>query len=376
MLQRVDEICKAIITRVDRIEKKDHNQSMKDIAHLKTLDKHHIFDAVDAQPAHLRLNFADSMTDDITPDWGEGLENVVVAGMGGSALAADIAKNWLSSRLARPLEIVRGYDVPEYVGPNTLFVASSYSGNTEETLSAIEQAQKRSARIVVMAAGGKLLEIARAKRYFTLELPQVSQPRLSVFAGLKALTCVFSDLGWIGDLDVRRELLDAANWLDVEKSKLSLDNLEEDNLALTLARHMHGAPAVVYAGPSLRAAAYKWKIDINENAKQLAFCNVYPELNHNEYQGWLFPEKKPMKSVQLQSSLDNERVQKRFEITREILDSHGFEPIVVNAEGRTHIQQLLWTILLGDYVSAYMGILNGIDPTPVALVEELKKKLG
>lgn len=349
---------------------------MKDFAHLEKLDKHHIFDAVDVQPSHLRLNFADSMTDDITPSWGEGLENIVVAGMGGSALAADIAKNWLSSRLARPLEIVRGYDIPEYVGPTTLFIASSYSGNTEETLSALEQAEKRSARIVIMAAGGKLLEIARSKKYFTLELPQVSQPRLSPFAGLKALTCVFSDLGWIGDLDVRRELLDTANWLDVEKSKLSLDNLDEDNIALALARYLHGQPGLIYAGPALRSAAYKWKIDINENAKQLAFCNVYPELNHNEYQGWLFPEKKPVATVQLQSSLDHVRVQKRFTITQEILKEHGFEPIVVHAEGQTHIQQLLWTILLGDYVSSYMGILNGIDPTPVALVEELKKKLG
>lgn len=349
---------------------------MKDFTNLQELDKHHIFDAVDVQPSHLRLNFADSMADDVIPSWGEGLENIVVAGMGGSALAGDIAKNWLGSRLAKPLEIIRGYDVAGYVGPTTLFIASSYSGNTEETLSALEQAEKRSARIMVMTAGGKLLEIAHAKKYSTLELPQVSQPRLSVFAGLKALTCVFSDLGWIGEMDVRRELLETANWLDVEKSMLSLDNLKEGNLALALARHLHKFSAVIYGGPALHSAVYKWKIDINENAKQLAFCNVYPELNHNEYQGWLFPEKKLVASVQLESSLDSPRVLKRFDITREILASHGFEPIVVHAKGRTHIQQLLWTILLGDYVSSYLGILNGIDPTPVELVEELKKKLG
>lgn len=349
---------------------------MKDFANLEKLDKNHIFDSVDAQPDHLRLNFADSMADDITPSWGEGLENIVIAGMGGSALAGDMAKNWLGSRLARPLEIVRGYDVPEYVGPTTLFVASSFSGNTEETLSALEQAEKRSARIIVMTAGGKLLEIARSKKYLTLELPQVSQPRLSPFAGLKALVCVFSDLGWIGEMDVRRELLDAANWLDVEKSQLSLDNLQEDNVALALARHLHGQVGLVYAGPALRSAAYKWKIDINENAKQLAFCNVYPELNHNEYQGWIFPEKKHLAVVQLQSSLDHARVQKRFTVTQDTLKEHGFEPIVVHAKGQTHIQQLLWTIILGDYVSSYLGILNGIDPTPVDLVETFKKKLG
>ena len=349
---------------------------MKDFSKLTELDAHHIFDAVDAQPAHLRLNFADSMTDDVTPAWGEGLENFVLAGMGGSALAGDLARNWLSGRLSVPMEVVRGYDVPEYVGTRTLFVASSYSGNTEETLSALEQAQKRSARIVVMAAGGKLLDIAREKNYLTLELPQVSQPRLSAFAGLKALACLLGDLGWIGSIDVRRELLETADWLDLVKAKLNLDNLQGENIAREVASHLHGHPSVIYAGPTLRSAAYKWKIDINENAKQLAYCNVYPELNHNEYQGWLFPEKKALAAVQLESDLDNPRVLKRFEITRAILKDHGYEPIVIRADGQTIVQQLLWTVLLGDYVSAYMGVLNGIDPTPVKLVEELKKKLG
>ena len=349
---------------------------MKDFTDLIQLDQHNIFHAIDAQPAHLRLNFADSMAQDVTPSWGEGIENFAVAGMGGSALAADIMRNWLSSRLAVPMEIVRGYDVPEYVGVKTIFVASSYSGNTEETLSALAQAEKRSARIVVMAAGGKLLEIARNKGYLTLELPQVSQPRLSVFAGLKALTCLVSDLGWVGEYDVRRELLETSDWLNLVKANVNLDNVKGKNVAQELAEYLHGQAAVIYAGPTLRSAAYKWKIDINENAKQLAFCNTYPELNHNEYQGWLFPEQKALASIQLESSLDNARVQKRFEVTRQTLKAHGFVPKAVQAEGKTMIQQILWTILLGDYVSAYLALLNGVDPTPVELVETFKKKLG
>lgn len=349
---------------------------MNEFDAISKLDTNHIFDAIDAQPAHLRLNFADSMADDVTPAWSEGLQNILLTGMGGSALAADIARNWLGSRLSLPFEISRNYDLPNYVGPSTLVIVSSYSGNTEETLSALSDAQKRRARIVVMTAGGQLLDIAREKKYFTLQLPKVSQPRLSVMAGLKALACMFSDMGLIGDMDVRRELINTGDWLDKVKFTMSLDNPEDDNPAMQLARHLHREVAVIYAGPLLRSVAYKWKIDINENSKQLAFCNVYPELNHNEYQGWLFPKTKHLASVQLESNLEHDRVQKRFEITREILKDHGYDPVVVRAEGTTHIQQILWTVLLGDYVSAYMGILDGIDPTPVSLVEELKKKLG
>ncbi len=352
------------------------NDSMNDLAKLSELDKYHIFDAVDAQPAHLRLNFADSMRDDVTSDWGEGLQNIILTGMGGSALSADILRSWLGSRLAVPFEVSRNYDLPNYVGPSTLVVVSSYSGNTEETLSALDDAQKRRARIVIMTAGGKLLEIAQEKGYFTLQLPQVSQPRLSVMAGLKALACLLSDLNLAGGTDLRRELIDTGDWLDIEKSKMSLDNFDNDNLAIKIARTLVGKPVIIYGGPTLRAATYKWKIDINENSKQLAYCNVYPELNHNEYQGWLFPKTKHLAALQLESSLDHERVQKRFQITREILKVHGYDPVIVHAEGTTLIQQILWTILLGDYVSAYLGILNGIDPTPVDLVEELKHKLG
>lgn len=349
---------------------------MTDFNSLTKLDKEHIFDAIDAQPDHLRLQFADSMGDDVTPEWGVGLTSIVLAGMGGSALAADGIRNWLGGTLSVPFEIVRGYTLPEYVGPATLTILSSFSGNTEETLAALEAAEKRSARIVIMTAGGKLLEIARAKGYLTLQLPQVSQPRFAVMAGMRALACLLGDAGLAGENDLRRELQDAGDWLDIAKSKLSLDNPSDDNLARKMALALHGSPVVIYAGMSLRAAVYKWKININENAKQLAWCNVFPELNHNEFQGWVFPEKKHLNTVLLQSTFEHERIIKRLDITRAMLKEHGYEPLVVTAEGSTPLQQLLWSIMLGDYVSSYLGILNGVDPSPVAMVEEFKKKLG
>ncbi len=344
-------------------------------AKLSELDRHHIFDAIDAQPDHLALSFGDEMSQALTREMGEGIENIVYAGMGGSALACELLRDWLHERLRLPFEIARDYSLPGYIDGRTLAIISSYSGNTEEALAALRSAEKMGCRIVVLTAGGELLEIAQAKKYITLKLPKVSQPRLSVFAGLKALACLMADLGLSEGVDLERELLEAGNFLNTAKGALSLDDTH-DNLARELAVKLHGKPVLIYAGPRLRSAAYKWKIDINENAKQLAFWNTYPELNHNEMQGWPLPDEKELICVQLESNLDSERVQKRQLITRQVLAKCGFEPIIVRAEGRTHLEQLLYTVLLGDYVSAYLGILNGVDPTPVELVEKFKQELG
>lgn len=344
-------------------------------AKLGELDRHHIFDAIDAQPDHLSLSFGDEMGQALTQEMGQGINNIVLAGMGGSALAPEVLRDWLYERLKVPFEIIRDYNLPGYINDRTLAIISSYSGNTEEALAAFKYAERMNCQIVVLTAGGKLLENARGKKYTLLKLPKVSQPRLSVFAALKALACLVADLGLSEGVDLERELLEAGNFLNTQKASLSLDDTH-DNLARELALKFQDKLVLIYAGPKLRSAGYKWKIDIDENTKQLAFWNQYPELNHNEMQGWLLPDKKNLVSVQLESSLDNDRIKKRQLVTRQVLAKHGFEPIIVEAQGRTHLEQLLYTILLGDYVSAYLGILNGVDPTPVELVEKFKRELG
>lgn len=337
-------------------------------------DKGKIFEAIGAQPDQLRRNYADAMQQDITPDEGVGIANIVLCGMGGSALSANILKNWLYDNLVVPFEVVRGYNLPDYVNPDSLVIISSYSGNTEETLACYREAMGQSARIVVLSAGGELAKLAKENGQNLLELPSPNQPRLAVFASLKALACVFEDMRLVATTDLRGQLINSADYLDEIKFAMSPDN-DTNNKAMEIAEKVAGKMAVIYAGSSLGSAAYKWKINLNENGKQLAFYNTYPELNHNEFQGWLFPADKPLVSIQLESDLDDERMKKRIATTTQILSTHGFEPIVVKAEGQTFIDQLLGTILLGDYVSAYVGILNGVDPTSVELIEKLKKEL-
>lgn len=300
------------------------------------------------------------------------IQNVVVGGMGGSALSASIAQSWPGLNI--PFEISRSYGVPASIGSNTLFIASSYSGNTEETLHALSQAEKTGAAIVVVASGGQLRTIAEDKGYPFLRLPAGFQPRHVALAGLKALLTIFDAYGLT--TEKASELTSLAPVVKTYTSQYSPVVATKNNLAKQIAQELMGKSIVVYAGPKLAPAAYKWKISFNENAKHVAWWNQYPEFNHNEFLGWTRqPEQKPYAIIDLRSNLEHPQVQKRFEISARLLSGMRPAPIVVHAPGETLVEQLLGTIVLGDFVSIYLALLSNINPTPVELIEKLKKEL-
>jgi glucose/mannose-6-phosphate isomerase len=151
----------------------------------------------------------------------------------------------------------------------------------------------------------------------------------------------------------------------------------KENLAKQIALDIVGKSAIIYAGPRLFHAAYKWKISINENAKNLAWCNQFPEFSHNEFVGWTsHPLDKIFAVVDLRSNLEHPRVQKRFEVTEKMLSGRRPAPIVVQVKGENILQQIIWTVVLGDFVSLYLAILNGLNPTPVDIIEKMKAELA
>lgn len=288
------------------------------------------------------------------------LLNVVYSGMGGSALAALLVPTWPT--LGVPFEVVRNYDVPRYIGPRTLFIACSYSGNTEETLEAITHAEEKGAQIAVIAGGGKLADYAREKGYPLTILPKVQQPRFAVFYNLKALLVLLEQAGLYQVS--HEEIAQAAQFLRKEAEQWLPTVGAKHNLPKQIALECIGKSVVLYAGPQLAPAAYKWKIGINESAKQVAWWDQLPEFNHNEFLGWSkYPEQKPYTVIDLRSNFEHPRVQKRFEVTARLLSGMRPAPYVVNAQGESVLQQLLWTIMLGDFVSVYTGLLNGVNPT-------------
>lgn len=301
------------------------------------------------------------------------ISSIVWAGVGGSALPMVVVQSW--PKLTLPFEVVRDYQLPPYVNENTLFIASSYSGNTEETLSALAEAEARGSQIAVVAAGGKLADIAREKGYPLFLIPGGIQPRMATFYFVSAFLAIIEPLHATAS-DVS-ELASVGQWLKTELQTFLPAVPTTDNPAKQLALKLIGKTTIVYAGPLLFPAANKLKICMNENAKNTAWANQYPEFNHNEFIGWSsHPVDKPFAVVEIRSNLEHPRIQQRFEVSERLLSGMRPAPIVVEPRGETLLQQLAYSFALADFVSIYAGILNGVNPTPVELVEKLKKELG
>lgn len=300
------------------------------------------------------------------------IKTIVVTSMGGSALAAGVAKNWL--KLPVPFEVVKRYDLPHYVNEHTLVIASSYSGNTEETLSGLEEAEAKGAAIAIISAGGQLADIAEEKQYPFVQLPSGYQPRMAAILNLRALVKLLEAYGLVqGRFE---EITATSDWLSDQVQQWVADVPTERNLAKQLALKAEGKSVVVYSGAKMGPVGYKWKISFNENAKNVAFSNELPEFNHNEFIGWTsHPVEKPYVVFDLISGFEHPQVLKRFEVSDRLLSGRRPKSIPVELQGESVIAQMLWGAILADFVSIYLATLNGIDPVQVDLIESLKKEL-
>lgn len=304
------------------------------------------------------------------------IKNIVIAGMGGSALAAVLAKVWLRGQLKIPMEVVRTYDLPNYVGHDSLVIASSYSGNTEETVSCLEKAMARDAQVAIIAAGGRLIEIAEKEQITYTQLIGGLQPRVAMIYNLCALVQLLENFKVVEDGKLS-EIASTAEWLKDECKKWTADVPTDQNYAKLLALEAVGKTAVFYGGALTMPIAYKWKISWNENAKNVAFWNELPEFNHNEFMGWTsHPVEKPFAVFDIVSSFEHPQILKRFEVSDRLLSGMRPKSTTINLQGDSPIAQMLWGCILSDFTSIYLAILNNVNPTPVPLIEKLKKELA
>lgn len=304
------------------------------------------------------------------------LENVVITGMGGSTLAALLLKALQKGQATVPIEVVRGYSLPAYVSEHTLVIASSYSGNTEETISALDGATQAGAQVAIITSGGKLAEFARTHDICHILLPTGFQPRMTTIYGLVALFTVFDHFS-LGGKDSIQEIKEASEFLRAASAGWSKEVTIDKNYAKQLALQAVGKTPVFYGGELTAPLAYKWKISWNENAKNIAFWNEYPEFNHNEFMGWTsHPIEKPFVIFDLISQAEHPQIVKRFAVSDKLLSGRRPKANSINIEGQTPVVQLLWGCILADFTSIYVAILNGVDPTPVDLIEKLKAELA
>jgi len=309
------------------------------------------------------------------PEFDFEIENIVFAGMGGSALWALLSQTWPGYTV--PFQVWRKYDAPSYISAKTLMIISSYSGNTEETLSALEAGQKAGANIVIAAGGGKLIEIAKKDNIPYTLLPESSQPRFAALNGLKSLVIILEKAGLVDVKGAEKTLHETSQFLEGEIANWLPDVPTEKNQAKQLALEVAGTTPVIYGGPLMSPAAYKWKISFNENAKNVAWTNEIPEFSHNEFLGWTsHPVDKPYSVIDLRSTFEHPRVQKRFVVTEKMLSGKRPAPHVVDARGDNVLEHLLYCVALGDFVSLYTALLNGLNPTPVDLIEKMKTALN
>lgn len=346
---------------------------LDDITVLTKRDSEATLDSTATQPLQATLPVTiESPDHDARP-----IQTVVLAGMGGSALAGLLAKTWLDPALSVPFEVVRSYRLPHYVDQHSLVIASSCSGNTEETLACLADAQARGAQVAVIAGGGRLTETARQDGIARVDLPTdiKIQPRMLTIVQLRALVTLLAHFGVV-DGAYLDEIAATADWLSQEAAEWKKEVATDKNYAKQLALHAVGKTPVFYGGELTRSVAYKWKISWNENAKNVAFWNEYPEFNHNEFMGWTsHPVEKPFAVFDLVSRLENERIAKRFEISDRLLSGQRPKALTVELKGETLLQQLLWANILADFVSIYVGIMNNVDPGPVPLITKLKQEL-
>ncbi len=310
------------------------------------------------------------------PDRYGAAESIVVAGMGGSAIGADLVAGLTADSLRVPLVIWRDYGLPAWVGPRTLVIASSYSGGTEETLSAVEQALAVGAPVAAITTGGALAGRLAAADHPVLRFEYPAQPRAALGYALVLLLGLLTRLGYLPDQTAAVRAAGAA--ARAAAARLGPDVPVAANGAKQLAAALEGRLAVVYGGGFLAAVARRWKGQLNENAKHWAFFEQLPELDHNAVMGYQFPAAaaRELLVIFLDSPLLPARLRLRATVTAELLARQEVEYRTVDAWGDGPLAQLVAAVAYGDWTSYYRALLNRVDPTDIAAIDYLKARLA
>jgi glucose/mannose-6-phosphate isomerase len=306
----------------------------------------------------------------IQPAAGE-IRHVVVAGMGGSGIGGSLLASLVQDQIKVPLVVSRSYEIPAFVNEHTLFIASSFSGDTEETVSALEKALAAGAQCAAITSGGAIGKTARSHEFDSISLPgQSKSPRANIGYSVVALLFMLHYKGLISNGFIE-EIEQAANSLDAEEESLRTRGEK-------LANSMKGYLPVLYADSRLYPLAVRIQQQLNENGKHLCHANELPEMNHNELVGWEHPEQvlSDAKVYFIRSSFDHPRVRERFRISKELLLKKAANVSDIEAKGQSLLEQCFYLIHFTDWVSYFLAVANGKDPFPVQAIDHLKSELA
>jgi len=305
------------------------------------------------------------------------VKQIVFAGMGGSAISGDLVSAYLADRLTVPAIIHRGYDLPEFVNAETLVIGSSYSGNTEETISSIQQGLAKGAQVLAISSNGEVEKLANENGFTLIKIPGGLPPRQALGYLFVPLLLLLTDspltTGEKEDLgEVFKLIAELQKRFDPKQS-------QGNNLAHHIAQTLyHTIPVIYTAVPYLYPVPVRWRNQFNENSKIMAFSNVFPELNHNEIMGWEGPPEvnRLFRVIILRDPGESERNRQRVEITKTIIKDKGIPVLEIFAEGKSKLARMFSLIYTGDWASYYLAMINEKDPIRIDSIDLLKKKLS
>ena len=305
-------------------------------------------------------------------------KNIVCTGLGGSAIGADLARSYIAEDAGVPVLVNRNYALPNFVNGDTLVIVSSYSGDTEETLSAYHEAVSKGSNIIVITSGGKLERAAEEDGLPCLTIPKGFPPRCALGYSFFPLLTVLARIGVIKD--------QAGSIDDAIRNLRKLKNFRigykipcKDNPAKKMAAAIFGKLPVIYGSSDhIDAVVTRWRGQLAENSKTLSSGHLFPEMNHNEIVGWENPRKalKECVAIILRDAADHPRISRRMDATRNLLKREKIKVLEVFSSGPGLLARIFSLVYVGDFVSFYLAILNGIDPTPVEKITYLKKELA
>ncbi|MFH1074677.1 MAG: bifunctional phosphoglucose/phosphomannose isomerase [Candidatus Firestonebacteria bacterium] len=315
--------------------------------------------------------------DAVIPDSYKKIKKVLFTGLGGSAIGGDILKNLLYDRSPVSITVNRNYFVPEWVDEDTLVIAASHSGNTEETISAFKDALSKRAKILVITSGGTLCGLAEKNKLPVIIVPGGNPPRASLPYLFFPVLIVMGKLGFI---KVKAsELVELSDMLENLKKAYAPDVKLEDNPAKQLASKLFAKPVIVFGSADFTdAVATRWKCQLAENSKIFAFTCTIPEMNHNEIVSWDLLKKVLRKFAVLfiRDKKEPPQIRKRFKLTKEVIDKKANWTGEVNSVGESLLARLFSLIYLGDFTSVYLAMLYDKDPTAIKIIEDFKNALS
>lgn len=344
-------------------------------ARFRELDPDGMLERISELPQTCRTAWAQARDLEVPASYGR-VRHVVMLGMGGSAIGGMLVQGLVAGECTIPITIVQGYALPAFVrGPEHLVIACSYSGNTEETLAAFEEATGRGGLAAAVTTGGQLAERARESGALLIRYDYKAQPRAVLGYSLALLLGLLGRAGLLRDYsaDVEGAIQVMEDW----QAEIGPEVPTAHNPAKSLAARLVDRLPVAYGAGFLAPVANRWKTQLNENSKHWAFFEVLPELQHNAVVGLGLPHSVRDRVIvlMLRSGFDHPRVQARWEVTAELLAREGVAAEILHGRGESPLAHALSLITFGDYVSFYLALLNGVDPTPVEIIAFLKRRL-